>query len=67
MDAVKLGLVCIFGISVIIGLAGLAFTSGDKAIEIALAAMNGASLIGGWLGHAMLTKEKGDVPPGSNL
>jgi hypothetical protein len=52
MDSVKMGLICIFLISVTIGVTGL-FKGGDKGLEIALASLNGMSLIGGWLGHSI--------------
>ena len=54
IDAVKIGLLCIAAISILVGVCGLIW-GGDKKVEIALAAMNGASMIGGWLGHAVIS------------
>ena len=55
IDAVKLGLLFITIICVVLGIGGLIWGPADKKIEIALGALNGASLIGGWLGHAVLS------------
>jgi hypothetical protein len=64
IDAVKLGLLYIAVLGVVIGLAGLIWGPPDKKAEIALAAMNCASLIGGWLGHAVLSgKDTGSDQP----
>lgn len=54
--SINIGLICILIISVSIGITAL-IVGGDKSFEVALASLNGASLIGGWLGHAALTKE----------
>ena len=57
IDSVKLGLLGIVIICVVIGVVGLIYGPPDKKTEIALAALAGASVIGGWLGHAQT------VPP----
>ena len=63
MDSVKIGLLCITAICISIGMVGI-FKGGEKGLEIALAALNGASLIGGWLGHSILSgKDNGHDQP----
>lgn len=64
LDAVKLGILCITVICIIIGVAGLIWAPEDKKVEIALASLAGVSVIGGWLGHSMVSgKDLGsDVP-----
>lgn len=59
MDAVKIGLLCITGICITIAVCAI-FQGGDKAFEVCLAALNGASLIGGWLGKTAYDKLKGE-------
>lgn len=54
--SINIGLICIFLISVLIGMTAL-IKGGDKAFEVALASLNGASLIGGWLGHVAYTEK----------
>jgi hypothetical protein len=64
IDAVKLGLLFITIICVVLGIGGLIWGPADKKVEIALGALNGASLIGGWLGHAVLSgKDDGSDMP----
>lgn len=57
MDAVKIGLLCITAICITIAVCAI-FYGGDRAFEIALAALNGPSLIGGWLGKTAYDKIK---------
>lgn len=57
MDAIKVGLLCITVICLGIGLMAL-YTGGEKCFEVALASLNGASLIGGWLGRTVYDKLK---------
>jgi len=57
LTAIELALICIAVVSLGIGVTALAMHV-DKAAEIALGALNGASLIGGWLGHEMIDKTK---------
>jgi hypothetical protein len=64
MDSVKMGLICITLICISIGVTGMIFAPPDKKVEIAMGAFGGASLIGGWLGHAALSgKDTGQDQP----
>jgi hypothetical protein len=51
----ELALICIMVIAIVISITAIAMRV-DKAAEIALGALNGMSLIGGWLGRGMIDK-----------
>lgn len=54
---IVVGLICITLMCLGIGITAL-MHGGDKSFEVALASLNGASLIGGWLGRTAYDKIK---------